>query len=267
MDKVNFADLDGRYQNTPAQLVGMYPLGGGGLVEAPYRHYFELQHLSKIVRFHHAMNVLELGSGNGRWAVSLAPLVSDYTGVDLTPRAIEIAQGVVSGRMIKNVTFHEMSILDFKGDRPYDVIYFSSVSQYLEDDQIHQVLNNLSSWVTPSTIIVDRSTVKYRQREILERPGYYSILRTPDELDKIFKEHGFALSYYKRSYRFLRGAQFLIHPPLNRILPAIVKWTQPVSLYLMLALSWIADIINPIPFKEDDWSHDFLLFKQFGRPD
>ena len=75
MQSVNFAHLDGRYKDTPPQLVGMYPLGQEGLLEAPYRRYFETRHLKKIVRFHERMNILELGSGNGRWAVSLAPLV------------------------------------------------------------------------------------------------------------------------------------------------------------------------------------------------
>lgn len=264
MRNINFADLDKGYQDTPPQLIGMYPLGGGGLIEAPYRHYFELRHLTKIINFNKKMSMLELGCGNGRWAVSLAPRVAHYTGIDVTPRALEIARDSVNALNIGNATFHEMSILDFKGDRPYDFIYFSSVSQYLDDQQIHQIMNNLARWIKTSTIIVDRSTLNYDGRQILERPDYYSILRTSNELDHIFQAHGFSLAYYKRSYRFLRGARFLTLSPLNRLLPSIIQRTQPVSLYIMLFFSWLADTIKPKPNPFDDCgsSHDFLLFKQ-----
>ncbi len=264
MGNINFADLDSGYQATPPQLVGMYPLGGGGLIEAPYRHYFELRHLIKIIKFSNKMNILELGCGNGRWAVSLAPRVAHYTGIDVTPRALEIARTAMDSHSIRNADFQEMSILDFKGGRPYDLIYFSSVSQYLEDSQIHQIMNNLSEWIKPTTIIVDRSTLNYPSRYVLERPGYYSILRTPQELDNLFRIHGFSLVYYKRSYRFLRGARFLKLLPLNRFLPSIIQRTQPVSLYTMLFFSWLADTIKPKPnpFNDCGSSHDFLLFEQ-----
>lgn len=260
MANINLSDLDKSYSKTPPELVGVYPLGGGGIIEAPYRHFFELQHLKSIVNFTSKMNVLELGSGNGRWIASLAPLVAHYTGVDITHEALDIARKVVACKVIPNVDFHEMSILDFYGDRPYDFIYFSGVSQYLDDDQIHRVLNNLSRWIKSETIIVDRSTVNYRQREILSRTDYYSLFRTPQELEHIFKNHGYCLKTHKRSYRFLRGGRFLRQPIISKYLPILVGACSPLSLYTMFGLTFLLDLIYPIPFEGGDRSHDFHLF-------
>jgi SAM-dependent methyltransferase len=267
---VNFVDLDSRCAaapgGTPRQLVGVYPLGGGGAMEAPYRHFFELRHFLSIAPLRPDMSVLELGSGNGRWALSIAPLVQTYTGVDLSPRAVEIAREDAASRGLRNVDFRELSILDFRPDRAYDLIYFSGVSQYLEDEQLGAVLQNLSPGFKPDTLIIDRSTVNYRAREILRRENYYSILRTPEELRALFAERGFRLDYCRRSYRFLRGARFLTARPWNRLVTAFVLGVQPLSLWLLYGFSWLADTLHPIPFEGGDRSHDFLVFRRGNAP-
>jgi SAM-dependent methyltransferase len=266
MEDLNFADLDARLKETPPELVGMYPLGGGGLLEAPYRHYFESRHFRTMVRMTKSMHVLELGSGNGRWALALAPLVQSYTGVDVTPRAVEIARDAVSFHKIDNCTFYEASILDFKAkDKFYDLIYFSGVSQYLHDKQLTNVLENLVPAMAKNAVIVDRSTINYGRREILERPGYFSVLRTPEEVQKLLAEHEFELTYMKRSYRFLRGARLLQRPRLSNVMLRVMNATRPLSLYCMLSASFIADYLRPKPSGEGNWDHVFLRFDRINR--
>jgi hypothetical protein len=46
----------------------------------------------------------------------------------------------------------------------------------------------------------------------------------------------------------------------------LVQVTQPVSFYAMLCMSFVADVIHPIPFEGGDRSHDFLLFEREGNP-
>jgi 2-polyprenyl-3-methyl-5-hydroxy-6-metoxy-1,4-benzoquinol methylase len=264
MTDINFMDLDSSYSNlpggTPKELMGMYPLGGGGLIEAPYRHFFECRHLKKIVQFKPNMQILELGSGNGRWALSLAPLVNQYTGVDICSSAIKIAQQETHKHGIKNVDFHEQSVLDFQGAHPYDFVYFSSVTQYLEDSQIHNMLNRLTRWIKPGASIVDRSTINNGIRETIKSENYFSVLRTPKELINIYESHGFTFKYSKRSYRFLRCAKFINRKPLKHILLPAVRKTQPLSLYAMQFGSFLVDIVFPISSKSRSWSHDFFLF-------
>ena len=248
--------------DTPRQLVGVYPMGRGGLLEIPYRHYFEVKHLKQKVHFDQTMNVLELGCGNGRWALSLAPIVKHYTGVDFSRSALDIAQEDAQMAGLKNVELREQSILDFQGDRPYDIVYFSGVTQYLQDEEINKVLKNLAPHFKRNTVFIDRSTVNYREREILSTAQYYSIFRTPRELNDIFSAFGFHIIYEKRSYRFLRGGRFVRSRYLLNILPPLAHFTRPVSYYVMLFFSFMADILSPKPFEGGDRSHDFLIFER-----
>lgn len=249
--------------NTPRQLIGVYPMGGGGLLEVPYRHFFEVKHLRQKVCFDETMNVLELGCGNGRWILSLAPLVKSYTGVDFCNVALDIAQEDINKLGLKNVELRDQSIVEFKGELPYDVIYFSGVTQYLQDDELKTVLKNLSQYFKETTVLVDRSTVNYKERENISSTHYISIYRTPKELNAIYSEFGFRLIYEKRSYLFLRGSKiwnsFRLFQNSFRLL---VHITRPISYYVMLLFSFFADTINPKHFEGGDRSHDFLIFKR-----
>lgn len=259
---INFEDLDHRYKNcplgTPDQLVGMYPLGEGGLVEAAYRHYFELKHLKKLVSFSKQWEILELGCGNGRWALSLAPLVRHYTGVDVSPKALQIARKNLLSKKINNIALYESSVLEFKSDRQYDFIYFSGMSQYLQDDELRTVLKSLTRNFKQNTIIVDRSSVHCLRRDIIERTDYYSVLRTPQEIKNIYAEGNFQFKYSNRSYRYLRGGKYL-QRNFSHSLPAFIEVTQPVSFYLMYGASYLTDLVCPSSL---DVSHDFFLFQR-----
>ncbi|MGO8823214.1 MAG: class I SAM-dependent methyltransferase [Desulfomonilaceae bacterium] len=251
-------EYENRPEGYPWQLVGVHPMGGGGLVEYPYRCYFELKHLRQIVPLTKNMNVLELGCGNGRWIKSLAPLVKHYTGVDSDQEGITIARERTLD--ITNVDIQELNIRDFRGDRSYDFVYFSAVSEYNEDNILHIVLENLSKWFTPTTIIVDRSTINYKQSSInREKNGCY-VYRTPQQIEDIYGKHGFVLQYTKRSYRPLRLGRFLSKQPLEPTLSRVIEVTQPVSFYVMLSLSFLADILHPTERTSLGISHDFFLF-------
>jgi 2-polyprenyl-3-methyl-5-hydroxy-6-metoxy-1,4-benzoquinol methylase len=268
MRKTNPTRLAQVYWNslkeTPPQLVGMTPLGGGGVFEAPYRHYFEFRHLKRIVAFRKSMNVVELGSGNGRWATSIAPLVGHYDCVDLSETGMQIARESVKAKGLSNVDFHIESIVDFSGDRVYDVIYFSGVSQFLTDDQIREVLANLSEWVGQNTIIVDRSTITFDRRTTMEAGNYYSIYRTPDEIKNIFGNCGYQIEYQNATYRFLRCARAVGNPKIRQFLASLVIAAQPISFYLMLLFSYVADTLSPSPVRYEGLrqSHDFFKFKK-----
>jgi ubiquinone/menaquinone biosynthesis C-methylase UbiE len=264
--KDNYIGKTRKYRNStaniPPKLVGVFPMGRCGIVEVFYRHYFELKHFKKQVHLNRDMNVLELGCGTGRWASSLAPLVKHYTGVDFSQSSLDIAQEDLDTHRIENVLLLKQSILDFKGERPYDVVYFSGVTQYIQEEDIGIILANIAPCLTEKTIIVDRSTVNYRKREEHSVKDYFAIFRTPTDLEEIFVPYGFRLIYSKRSYRFLRGSSFLMAKGYKNFLLASVQLTRPFSYYLLLAMSLIADVVHPVQFEGGDRSHDFFIFKR-----
>lgn len=264
MKKVNFAYHTGEYASTPPELVGMFALGGGGLMEAPYRHFGEVRRFKAMVgSLNRQLNVLELGSGNGRWVGTIAPLVGHYTAVDLTPEAVAIARETAAKKQIDNVAFYEMSITDFRGDRPYDVIYFSGVSQFLDDDALGGVLSVLAPWMKPTTIIIDRSTLNIHERSVTNTDDYFSIYRTPAELDGILRDHGFECVERTPSYRILRGMNRLRDHPRRRLyLERLVRATRPLSLFGMLFVTFLADVMRPTDVSARGWSHDFSLYRK-----
>jgi 2-polyprenyl-3-methyl-5-hydroxy-6-metoxy-1,4-benzoquinol methylase len=242
-------------------LVGVYAMGGGGLVEVIYRHFFELKHLESIVSFNKSTRLLEMGCGTGRWAMSLAPKVNCYVGVDFSRDSLEYAEEEARRRRLTNARFCQASITEFRSSQAFDVVYFSGVSQYLEDSDMIQVLRNIRPLLLDSTVIVDRSTINNRAREVANSDGYFSIYRTPSEIEHLYNSIGFRLLYRNRSYRFLRFTGLVRHPAINRMTATVVSLTKPMSLYAMWGLSFLADSIHPVPFEGGDRSHDFFLFR------
>lgn len=249
-------------ENCPRDLVGVYPMGGGGLLEIPYRHYFEVKHLRNKVLFDKNMNVLELGCGNGRWILSLAPLVKHYTGVDFSNLALEIAEEEIMKNGLKNVSLLEKNIIDFQADRNYDIVYFSGVTQYLQDYEISRILINLEPYLKNDAVLIDRSTINYKTRETLSTPEYFSIFRTPKEINEIYSVIDYHLVYNKRSYRFLRCNRLMQSKYFRLIVSFFMKFTKPITYYGMYLVSFLADTLCPKPFEGGNRSHDFLIFKK-----
>jgi SAM-dependent methyltransferase len=249
-------------QGVSPPLIGVHGMGGGGLIEVWYRHYFEFRHLRNICNFRKDMKVLELGCGNGRWALSIAPQVKTYVGVDFSHSALQIAQEQVEKNKLKNILLIEKNIIEFMSSDKYDLIYLSGVSQYLTDEEFGLTLEHIRPCCHPTTVIVDRSTINLKQREIMENGDYWALFRTVNELELLLKTIGFALIYRKRSYRFLRGGKVLCNQRLKKLLAKLVCWTRPLSFHLLHLISISADALKPVSFEGGKRSHDFLVFKR-----
>jgi len=244
----------------PPALFGVHPMGGGGALEVFYRHYHEVRHFRSSVPLTAATRFLELGCGNGRWILSLAPHVGHYTAVDFSPAALQIARARVAESGLDNVEFLEQSLADFTPRLPCDVVYFSGVTQYLHDEEIRSVLERIAPWTTPVTVIVDRSTVNERRREDYRRDDYWAVFRKPEELAALFAPHGFILASRRRSYRFLRGGGWWRWKPVAAIAVPLARLTRPLSWQALAAFSLLADGLAPKPFEGGERSHDFLVF-------
>lgn len=253
--RAQWNDMD----DIPPELIGSAALGGGGRLEARYRHYFELRHFLKIVPLKRTMNVLELGSGNGRWGIALAPRVCSYTGVDFSKAGIRVARARASRKKLLNTTFLEQSISEFRGEGIYDLIYFSGTSQYLQDQQLADFMKRLIPHMSRETLLVDRCTVNYSARVVHNTPDYYCIYRTPEELAWLYREFGFVLDYRARAYRYLRGGDRMQKGLTGKWLPLIVRLLQPLSWHLLRFITWSFDQIRP-PYVKG--YHEFFVFSR-----
>lgn len=255
-------------QLSKPEFVGIWPMGTGSLVEIPYRHYWELRHLLKILPKNQNLKILELGCGAGRWAFSLTKIVSKYVGVDLSERQINYARQKSKKDCLSNCTFIEADITKpiLLNGQEFDVIYFGGVLQYLNDDQIQTLLLQCKPWLTKSGVIIDRSTiVTKRERYVRDDENYFCIYRTPMEYEKIFEMSGFCQTYNARTYRYLRFPYFWNLKPISELTKrgfGIASW---LTFRMMLLVSIIGDLLCGNAGREGDgifYSHNYFVFRK-----
>jgi SAM-dependent methyltransferase len=94
--------------------------------------------------------VLDLACGHGRLALPLAERGLDVTGVDLSPRSLELARAAADSQGL-NVTFvrSDMREIDFDGE--FDAAYsvYTSFGYFEEDGENQRVLDAVSRALRP----------------------------------------------------------------------------------------------------------------------
>lgn len=241
---------------------GVYPMGGGGEFEVYYRHYYEVRNFLKHAPLSSESKVLELGCGSGRWALSLAPLVDEYVGIDVNEKAVKVAELLARSKGINNARFICQSIADIQTNGIFDIIYLSGLSQYLSDESFHRILERLRPNYSSNPILIDRSTINTAKREILTNDAYVSIFRTPQEIADIASDHGWECYYHRRSYRFMRGAPLLCRGRRQGVMLRALSYFGPSFFHIVNGISLVADTVNPIPFEGGFRSHDFMFYQK-----
>ena len=141
--------------------------------------------------------VLEVGCGIGRWAEALHGKCGSFLGIDYTEDLIEIANKSYD---FDDCKFQVMSATDIKADElliepPFDVIIFSGVLMYINDDDIKLVFNELNKIgadnkklfiMEPVSRMESRLTLKDFYSEGLDA-DYSAIYRTEEEYMELFE--------------------------------------------------------------------------------
>lgn len=141
--------------------------------------------------------VLEVGCGIGRWVEALHDKCESFLGIDYTEDLINIANESYD---YDNCKFQLMSATDIKADElliepPFDIIIFSGVLMYINDEDIKLVFEELNKVgaedkklfiMEPISHMGERLTLKDFYSEGLEA-DYSAIYRTEDEYMELFK--------------------------------------------------------------------------------
>ena len=242
--------------------MGIYELGGIGAIELGYRHHEEVRHFLRIVSLHREMALLEMGCGAGRWAVSLAPLVQSYEGVDFSEPMLVAARTRVWECRLNNVTFTQAFAQDYEPQGLFDVIYLASVSQYLSDVELSQLLRRLSPYLRDSGVIVDRSTVNRARRTAIDTDSYMSIYRTREEIVALFTTSGFENNYCGESYDYPSFPSVVQRLLVRSFAQRLVCATAPLSFSLLRMAAKISRRFFGLRGDLVIYSHDFFLFRK-----
>lgn len=92
-----------------------------------------------------SQSVLEIGVGTGRLALRVAPLCSNFHGIDLSPKTIQRAAENLVG--IDNITLHCGDFLNFELTQQYDVIYSSLTFMHICQKQ--RAMDQVSALLKP----------------------------------------------------------------------------------------------------------------------
>jgi ubiquinone/menaquinone biosynthesis C-methylase UbiE len=123
-------------------------IGSAEFFEAVERHRYQTEwHIPQMVNFPRwrGARVLEIGCGLATDAVQFARAGADYTGIDLTPRSIELARHrFLESGLTGNFQVADAENLPFE-DNQFDLVYSHGVLHHTPDTQraineVHRVL-------------------------------------------------------------------------------------------------------------------------------
>lgn len=241
---------------------GCPPIGDCGLVESLYRHFEESRNLRKLVAFEKRHKVLELGCGNGRWTLALAPLVNHYTGVDFSEQMLSIARKRAGADRLSNTSFACAKAQDFLPDGKVDVLYLGGVSQYIHDGDLSAMLSRLHGHVAEKGVLIDRSTVHFQTRSSLDEDDCFCIYRTPEEIESIFSEAGFRLRIRTPSHIHLNFPNFARRILKTNFASHAVEACAPMSFHALRMAAYATRAILGRRGWEAEFSHDFFIFEK-----
>lgn len=121
--------------------------------------------------------VLEIGCGTGRLAVRVAPVVSSFFGIDISPKTVERAKKYLS---FPNVTLICGDFLNYPFDTVFDLIYSSLTFMHIKEKR--QAIEKIYSLLSPSGRFV--LSIDKNQSDILDY-GKRSLKLYPDDPKKI----------------------------------------------------------------------------------
>ncbi len=122
-------------------------------------------------------SVLDIGCGNGDFAISCAKKVSKVIGLDVSKKMIENAKKNAKRNNIKNVTFYQEDLFSFDLEEKFDyvtLVYFLNV--FPDEDSVETVLKKAISHLKPGGYLLIADELKPANAVL---SGLISLFRMP----------------------------------------------------------------------------------------
>lgn len=161
-----------------------------------YRDYYSKRNILKNVAPDKNDSVLDFGCGVGRLSFFLSPYVQKITGVDVSEKMIQVANGnnTISG----NTTFFLLNSPQIPVESgSVNKIISNWVFQHISDDYCKKYLEEFNRVLSPGGEIFLFEQIKRSQQTAAD----IHIFRTVDDYRKIFADAGFKEVYVKRAMR------------------------------------------------------------------
>lgn len=213
-----------------------------------FTYYFHLRQLITILpKMGKESNILDIGCGVGTLAYYLASKGFNVIGVDVSSRAIKIANSFRSKSGLKNVNFSLGDVQMITSTRKYDLIVCTEVIEHLENDvkmlkTIYTLLNSKGKLLL-STPSVNAPLYKLGMlRKFDLEVGHLRRYKMDDLLFKLRKS-GFRIVSERKNESILRNSLFTF-----KKLGILIK---PIKGPLVPIFHWIDDLLT-VMFGESD---------------
>jgi SAM-dependent methyltransferase len=137
--------------------------------------------------------VLDVGCGNGRWAVTLVPKIGRYLGMDFSEGLIAAARARVTGEF-HVLPAQELTANHF-GEERFSLVLFSGILTYLNDPDVTALLARIAAMTAPQARIYVREPIAKPIRLTLDRfwsddlsALYSAVYRTRSEYADFFQQ-------------------------------------------------------------------------------
>lgn len=169
---------------------------------AQRRDEAEWEMAEPLLRLSRLPAVLDVGCGVGRWVHHLAGHMASYTGIDFSPRLIDLARMTVASYRIDAIASLQVrSAADLNkpglaGPEAFGLIIISGVLAYLNDDEVEQCLSGVTRLVASDAVVYVREPVGVNERLTLKKHwsgelgDYYSVIyRKPGYYRQMVVDH------------------------------------------------------------------------------
>jgi cyclopropane fatty-acyl-phospholipid synthase-like methyltransferase len=147
--------------------------------------------------------VVDLGAGNGRWSLLLAPKVEQVVAVEFIEKFTKAIEAQAEERGLVNVEVVNLSSEEFVRDNFADVLFVSGLLNNLDENQYNKTIDNITRTIKKGGILFMRETISILDDEYIvdrfsEELGthYWSYYRTAAQHIEALTKNGFTLHKY-----------------------------------------------------------------------
>lgn len=151
-------------------------------------------------------SLLDLGCGDGRLLMHLAPHFATARGVDYSSELIELAKQKTSE--YSNVSFEASDATTYQDEKNYDVLLLSGLIPCLDDLQMETMTATLENLAHPATQLFVRASIAVKERlDVVNQYAtelnaiYTAYYRTPEEIIEMYSRYGWELLENQRLYQ------------------------------------------------------------------
>ncbi len=144
----------------------------------------ELRSLKRASGMTQLKRVLSIGCGDGQFELLLAPDAEHITALDISPKAIEIAQKKAAALKINNVNFRCLSISQLNWNEQFDAVICLAFLHHVRESDLTEFLGQLYKHLKPGGFFYSQDP---NIRGVLRKVGRillgtkYNHFHTPDE--------------------------------------------------------------------------------------